>query len=288
MTTLILDKSMVKAARKGVIEDLRSDFDFLLPDVLLHEIMTENLDKRQTLASHQIDRLDNMIHANMRRATTEAGNHWIAKDEAVAWEIVEGRSARYAPTMNIQHVTSIYILSKEEMQNCLDDDARLGDITAAEHATEDDAWFAWVRTLKEKVLFEYLANTLSSEEAVRSIGEKARIDRTKDGISRGLVVSPNFKPTHEWFSFGINLAVDAFLKWKFWKYGDARSDTKKPANPFYDTMYIATIAIADGIISGDKNLLKLAWACWPDKRGNIYDYDTQEHQIIPFEPQWSA
>jgi hypothetical protein len=43
MTTLILDKSMVTAARTGVIESLRSEFDFLLSDILLHEIGTEKL-----------------------------------------------------------------------------------------------------------------------------------------------------------------------------------------------------------------------------------------------------
>ena len=91
----------------------------------------------------------------------------------------------------------------------------------------------------------------------------------------------------QWFSFGMALVGEAFRQWKLWKYGDEPADTKKPANPFYDTMYIAFMAIADGIVSADKNLLKLAWACWPDKREYIYDYDMREHRIIPFQPKWS-
>ena len=83
------------------------------------------------------------------------------------------------------------------------------------------------------------------------------------------------------------LVSKVFRDWKLWKYRDEPADPKKPANPFYDTMYIAIMAIAEGVISMDKNLLKLAWACWPDKREHIYDYDMHEHQIIPFEPKWS-
>ena len=111
MATLILDKSMVKAARQGVIKSLRSGFDFLLPDVLLHEIMTEKLDERQTLTADQIENFDNKIRANMLRAATEAGDSWSVREEALVWEIVQGRSARYAPKTNLQYIPSIDMFS---------------------------------------------------------------------------------------------------------------------------------------------------------------------------------
>ena len=59
---------------------------------------------------------------------------------------------------------------------------------------------------------------------------------------------------------------------------------QKGANPFFDILYIAFMAIGDRVISCDKDLLGLAWVCWTEKRGCIFRYDTDSHTPKCFQP----
>ncbi len=105
---------------------------------------------------------------------------------------------------------------------------------------------------------------------------------------KGLQVSPRFNPGPGWLTFGIDLVARAFFKLRLWTEKDPGLVQRKSPNPFFDSVYIAYISIANGILSSDKGLLKLAWACWPEKEKNLYEFDMQTQTIRPFAPSWTA
>ena len=101
-------------------------------------------------------------------------------------------------------------------------------------------------------------------------------------------VAGNLNPIRDWLSFGIILTANVVYFLAAWKYGrgDKPSVTKKSVNFSFDVRYMPYIAIADGILSSDKEQLKLAWALWPEKRESIYYYDQAKHEPEVFEPGW--
>jgi len=115
---------------------------------------------------------------------------------------------------------------------------------------------------------------------------EARSGFSDVAANHGIAVSPSFVPDRDWLAYGIELVNRAYLPWKFWRVGDEQADTRKPANPFFDNLYIASMALADGIISCDRDLLRLSWVCWPEKRDNIFRYDTNTHTPNRFKPGW--
>lgn len=286
--TLVLDKSAVKAAPRGLLNNLRTDFDFLLPDTLLHEIATEKLDQRDTLSAAARTELDNKIRANFLKTIEEAGNLWLDNETALSWEIQEGRAAKHAPQLSLCVTPSIDILSVAERQLCLDDDAKKGKLMSVVHAPADQPGFEEIRSWGEEALFRRLRDDYSSDQVRLQVAIDAKNGFSEIALVRGMTVSPAFAPDPGWFSFGITLASRAYLPWKFWKRGDGPADPKKPPNPYFDMVYVGYIAIADGILSADKDLLKMAWACWPEKESGIYEFDTQSHRITTFNPHWSS
>jgi hypothetical protein len=96
--------------------------------------------------------------------------------------------------------------------------------------------------------------------------------------------SRHFFPRKDWFIYGIAMSHMIYLPWKLWKHGN--NAPTKAANAAYDLYYIGFMAIADGLVSSDKAMLKLAWAMWPDKRQRIYEY--RDDQAIVFTPAWSS
>lgn len=287
---LVLDKSVVKAAPKGFLKRLRPRFDFLLIDTLLQEIGTEKLDKRENLCESEKERLDQMIRANFKRTIEEAGDLWIDNETALSWEIEKGCSAKQSPRFSLCSIppTTTLLSEGKTKKACLDYDTKVANLVSVVHAPEDESGFQKVTNMGEEELFMSIQTNYSSEEVLQRIAHDAKDGFEEVAMSRGLHVSPHFKPERDWFSFGITLASWSFLPWKFWKRGDRSADLKKPPNPYYDTIYRGYIAIADGILSADKDLLKLSWACWPEKRANIFDFNRQEQRIAQFKPQWKS
>lgn len=288
MKTLVLDKSAVKAAPRGLLKSLRTKFDFLLSDTLLHEIATEKLDQRSSFSEIERADLDRKIRANFLRTIEEAGNLWIDNEAALLWEIEQGCSAKHAPRISLRVTPSIDMLSEAEKQFCLDDDARKGELASVVHAREDQQGFQEIRSWGEKKVFCQLREDYSSERVHNQVARDAKRGFAEIALQRGLKVSPDFTPGPDWFSFGITLASQAYLPWKFWKHGDGLADRRKPPNPYFDMVYVGYVAVADGILSTDKDLLKLAWACWPEKTGDIYELDMKSHRIGVFKPRWSS
>lgn len=290
MPSLVLDKSLVVAARPGVLGALRArQFSFVLTDTLLYEIATERLADRDLLGEQDARRLDGRIAASLAKAR-EAGDAWVERSEALRWEVVHGQSARFALRLIMKQSFSLEdILEtlKKVGNACLSHDAGMGRLASVAHAPGDDAEFKKVRGMDQRSFFDYLQGQLSSPRFLEALPVEARSGFVEVAAKHGLTVSPSFVPDRDWLAYGIELASRAYLPWKFWRVGDEAPDLRKPPNPFFDNLYIAFMAIGDGIISCDKDLLKLSWVCWPEKREHILRYDTITHTPVPFQPDWA-
>ena len=290
MPSLILDKSVVVAARAGVLEALRAEqLSFVLTDKpLFYEIATERVGDRALLSEQDAQRLHGRIAASLAKAR-KAADEWLEMREALRWEMVEGKSARCAPKLVMEQSFSVQdmldIVNKLKNE-CLSEEAEMGRLASFVHLPEDDAEFETVRGNDRRTFFDYLEKLLSSPPLLKALPVQARSNYVEVAAKRGLTVSPSFIPDRGWLAYGIALANLAYLPWKFWRVGDGEADPRKPANPYFDILYIACMAIADGIISCDTDLLRLSWVCWPEKREHILRYHTRTHAPKQFQPDW--
>ena len=161
-------------------------------------------------------------------------------------------------------------------------------IASIVHAPEDEEFFHEATGLREPEIFLRLEENLSSQEGTRKIAAAAKRSFTEPALHRGWSVSDSFRPTRTWFCFGVELVYQAYPLFKFSKYGDEPADKRKPANPFLDLYYIMYCAITDGLLSKDENQLKLAWACWPEKRDNIRWFDDKTKTHHKYVPSWQG
>ena len=286
--TVVIDKSALVAAPPGLLKTL--DFAFLLTDTLLHEIGTEKLGQDKNLSVAEESRANGRIRATLQKAMEEAGSTWVERECALRWELEHGVSAAVedAPRFNLRDTALPEILSclSERYKPCLEYEVRIGRLASTGHAPADEEYFQGVRRLKERELFEQLRRDHCSPEGRIRIAKEAKDAIGQGAKERGYQVVTSFDPGPGWLAFGMILSKMVFLPWKFWRYGDQPADRRKPANPWFDTDYVAYMAIADGLLSADRDQLKLAWACWPEKESLICRLDTQDHTISPFRPEW--
>lgn len=288
MTTLVLDKSALRAAPTQFLFKLREQYDFLLAETLLYELGTENISERVTITGQQEEALNKRLEAQFAKAVKVFGNKWIGTDDALKWEITEGSSARFAPRMPLQGPLGLHeLLDGKTVQDCLAFDsakASFASFAAPVRSESDKKVLADHRKIREEDFFCRLAHGLGPAKSPAEI-RKTVVGLAQEGEKRhGWKKSPYFFPRKDWFIYGIALAHMVYLPWKLWKYGnDAPS---KAANAAYDLYYIGFMAIADGLLSSDKNMLKLAWAMWPDKRQHICEY--KDEKVGAFVPIWSS
>lgn len=291
MKLIVIDKSALRAAPRGLLKELQGDFAFLLTDTLLHEIGTEKLRQGATLSTEEEAHHDRIITATMRRAMQEAGNSWVERESAIRWETEHGVSAAAddAPRLSLldEGLPDILSCSTELYDKCMEYEMQSGLLASTPHEPSEDALFQRIRGFSEAKFFEELRRDYCSAEERRHIAKEAKETIGQGAKELGYRVVPTFTPGPGWLAFGMILSKWVFLRWKFWRYGDEPADRSKPANPWYDTDYIAYMAIADGLLSADRNQLKLAWACWPEKESSIYSLNTQDHTISKFRPEWS-
>jgi hypothetical protein len=96
----------------------------------------------------------------------------------------------------------------------------------------------------------------------------------------------NFCPQPDWYTFGWFRAQQAYIHWKYACHGD--NVPSEPANIAFDMTYVAHMAVLDGLLSCDGDMLKLAWACWPEKRQDIHTLDRASGEIVAYRPAWEA
>ncbi len=286
MKTLVLDKSALIGASRYGIKKLRERFDFLLTDTLLHEIATEGFKEHGKLCEKKQKKLDQRIDATFAKTVRDLGNSWIEMNVSIRWEIENGRSAKFGPIFSTEDIRITDYLSPKVLKLSAEYEGRIGNLTGMKHHPEDEDDFQVVRRMSEREVLEKMEHDFAREQAICDIAEDARRSFVESARERGWSVSSYYKLDRGWLSFGMYLVHRGYVPWKFNKYGDEPAQPKKPANPSFDLIYIGHMAIADGILSTDKEQLKLAWAIWPEKRENIYYYDQATHEPEVFEPEW--
>jgi hypothetical protein len=285
MKTLVLDKSVLKAASPETMRSLRRRFNFLLSDTLFHEIVTERLKERNNLTETELSQLNRYVYGNLNKAIRWAGNSWINHVEALTWEAQKGQSGRHSPYSRITR-----LLNEEELFDplivtaSLELDNQRRFLASAKHAPEEHEQFKNLRRMSEAEILNSISRDYWSDKGIERLKLDAR-DLLKSHTTKcNLSISSNLDPDIDWLSFGYSLAAKSSLISKLWRYGDEVADPKKPANTYYDMDYIAHIAITDGLISADIVMLKIAWACWPAKRDNIFVFHFNEQNVRLYKP----
>ena len=287
--SLVLDKSALQAAPKGFIASLKNRFKFILIEALGCEIMSEGDDKRDMLSEIDLSRLDDRIRANYQKAIVEAGNKWLCRKTAFEWEVTKAESARSAPRDPLERLEDVMRLSPEAIAECVRYDESLGEIVnQGRHALlgEDREMIVKLRG-NSKRFFEWLTACLNDPDLIDYIKRRAITNNFSSSKASGLEMSTGFYPDRDWITFGSELAFQCLVYYETWRDHATPRKVSKLTNQFFDIEYLAYMAMADGLFSGDKYLLKLAWACWPDKREGLYEYVQGEKTMRIFTPKWS-
>jgi len=269
MKTIVLDKSALVAAPGTVLGTAKADFQYYLTASLLLEIKT---DRRN---------IDGLLY-KVLACTQDAwlpGPHDLAR-----WEFIRGKPATVflkRPGV-IRNLNSCY----EEPSTTVDVAAylepavRLNSFTVPMQKDISD-----LQKLQGSQFFPWLAEQLQSHPVV-SPAYVARL-RIQAAQKQGLCVSPSFCPKPGWYLYGLQLAWNGSRMYKLWAKGNDPMDEAKPENFALDAQYLAVMSVADGLLSNDKPMLKLAWACFPKKRSSIYTYDQEQQDIAIFYPDWA-
>jgi hypothetical protein len=129
----------------------------------------------------------------------------------------------------------------------------------------------------------------------RSLNDPVRADEIRNlamqywndiAQKHGWAIHQGFCPDQNWLTYGEILAQYAFLAWKLNRYHNEPPPRHVATNAVYDLRHLAYVAICDGILSNDKTLLSMAWACWAGKRDGILRYDERSGKIVAYRPPW--
>ncbi|HOI56201.1 MAG TPA: hypothetical protein PLP01_13195 [Phycisphaerae bacterium] len=282
MPTLVLDKSVLQSAPKGWLKSRRQEgMDFLLTGALMQEIGSDGL--RLGVPLSESGR-SHAISTNFRRAVMEAGNNWIDSATAVEFEITHGESAKHGPRFHLNCVPDVEMIPSETQDASISLERRYAKLASVGHFPDDEEYYRRIISMTEKEALLEIDRALASEDCAKKVVSETAHDFAQAGRQRGLSVSSAFVPQEDWYTYGYSLALWAFLPYKFNKFHDGPPDRKKPANAMFDLEYIAACAICDGIVSKDKDMLKLAWACWRKKRESILYFNDLDKTCSPFVP----
>lgn len=278
---LVLDVSAVVAAPPGYLKGLRRDFTFLLPDVLAEELGIQAFDHNGRPSRRKTARAD----ANLRKCIEEAGNEWVDRMQAVRWEAVQARSARFMPRRQLPAALlkdmDIPDAVRKESLQLKNSRAQHGSVV---HDSQDEIPFRVLQRMSEGELYHSIQRDSSSEQVHRAVVQAATNRLVEEAMRCGEMPPSRPEPDRSWLTYGLELMSRALCHWKYGVYGDDRP--QKPDNVVCDLDYVGFMAIADGILSHDAPLLKLAWAIWPEKRRHIYDFRPDKKQLVRLEPPW--
>lgn len=274
---LVIDASVIRGAPNGLLRNLRKDFNFLLPDMLIYEILTHRISEWDALDNNERAKRDANTEAQLRRASEEAGNAWFHHNAVLAWEAQTGLpgSDSSAPRQPLSVVDNIRAKLHDPTvrRACCDYDAGAAKMGKVCHEAVDERWLQSIRQLSYRDRLTHLRTKFASEDQrsqVRSDALDLYADIARDD---GVQLAPSLSPGPGHLGFGFMLSGMLFLEWKLATYGDEPAGTKKPANAWLDQYYVAFMAIADGMISADKGQLERAWICWPEKESFILRFE---------------
>ena len=286
MKRIVLDKSALQGVPKGFLSGLRGDFEFLLPNILLHEILTQGLDFGALTVEEENARRQS-VRACLEKAVYEAGNSWFDNDNALLWEVRNGLSAQSMQRIQLPVPIETLNLTGRILDRSRTFDGRIG--RAAESVIvpqEKESRFRDISKGGPGAVYLSLESNLQMVTPFLAKTKEVILNHAK---SQGIPVSPGFIPGPGWYTYGRALTCYAFAFWKLATYGNKPAQPKQPANPIFDMAYLACVSIADGILSGDKILKKIAWACFPEKRDHIYEFANEGNStfVRRFVPQFA-
>ena len=282
MGLLVLDSSGLIGTSQSSLASVGNRHEFLVLPDLFTELYTHkekdqpfSKDRASQRAYNQIAKVDSLV----------CREHSI---DPIQFEIERGRSATVAPTCLLRVPSCPPKPSRTESEDMLTREKQLGSFWNFQHPCQCTEAFQELRRLRADCdLWPHISDFLVVREIASAIRNDAITFFSQMAQHNGWSVSRSFCPDRHWLTFGASLTKYAYMIWKFARHGDNIPEPSKPANPSYDMIYVAHMAICDGLLSGDKTMLKIAWSCWPEKRKDIYTYDVNA-KIVPYAPEWET
>lgn len=281
MIRLVLDKSVLKAAPQGLLGGYADRFHFVLTSVLLEEVVTEGLSERGTTELQYVD-------ANFCKIANETPGEWSWFSDAVRYELATGNSARFAPKRSCADLLEYRDALTPDLHSQVQEEesvhAALMNLDAfpEERARATEALGA----ISDRTEFFVRLDDQLLERSKLSI--RATISWKAWAIEKRIITPGSFVVHDRMLCFGIRLVSEACWLWQVWRRRDGQMGQHGAANTLKDFFQIAYMAIADGLLSVDKNMLRLAWVCWPKKREHLYTYDKDTREIVPWKPSWES
>jgi len=281
---IVLDTSTLKGAHRGLLTALSGIWEFLLLEILLHEVGTHRMSERSTMGGSGEAALDQAIESTFRRAIDEAGNTWLLREKAFQCEIETGQSARNAERDPLRGDLRVGELSLDQKRDCIQFDLNSAALVG------DAPSLAELGNLHSKcptrpAFFDWLSSTLTTSESIRTIQKRAfAIIHNHNFVHDLTRVSLTFMPATDWVTYGLHAASDAICYFSNWAHRSGQQNPHRATNLFRDLEYVAYVSIADGLLSSDKNQLSFAWALWPQKRRHLYYFNNDTQRLNRFSP----
>ncbi len=288
MIRLLLDKSVLKALPQGLLEAHANEFCFVLTGVLLREITTERMPERSGMDAASRGKLDAKIDANLRKIRDGTQNEWYELPAAIRYELETGNSARFGPRAKVSDPLAHCDLDDAHLWEDIDDEESkyVEAMDPAAHQEDLEEKSRRAGPIQDKKdLFRLL-----DDKRRESHNLTIRYTRTwKDrAIKLGIVTPPRFVVHDSMLCYGMSLASDVLSWWWAWQTKHGQVSPHRTVNTYYDHRQIAYVAIADGLLAKDFDMLHLAWVCWPKKRKHLYTYDDCAREIVPWKPSWES
>ena len=137
---------------------------------------------------------------------------------------------------------------------------------------------------EDRDLWPFISSQLWDSNKVRDTQEAAFDNFVRRARESDWKVSNNFCPQPDWITFGWEHVHRAYIYWKYARHGDGQPSVSP--NVSFDMSYAAHMSVCDGLLSSDKTLLNMGWACWPEKRDSLYTYEPERQEIVPYKPHW--
>ncbi len=274
---LVLDASGIRATSKQAFEACRGQYELLVDENLVVELYTHR-EKKEAFSKEQA------IRKAFEYFNKITSLPILKPNDPVRFEVEEGRSARECPH---NCVLGLFQPSDADMERMRENESVLAKTFDFKHPSEHDADFQYFRHIRSnEELWPSMTERLNSVNRINSIRDRSIAYLMEWGRNRGWKVRNNYCPDREWWTFGAELTRLGYLWWKYARHGDNIPEPASPANSSYDMFHVAHMAICDGLLSTDKTMLNIAWACWPEKRDGLVTYDQSKNAIVPYEPSW--
>ncbi len=264
---IVLDKSALVSASTEELRNFCRKATLVLTSTLQYEIATGPGEMRRNCEAHLQGINAVRVH--------ELG-------VAVRWELENGRSSK-----DLGQVPSTRAFFHD---GWFETDANLTDHHEGEWAklasigpsSEEAALVAELGRMRPPEFYDYLARL----QATLPIAKLAAESWTAKRAELGVTVCRSLKPRPDWVIYGAEKVAILGGWWKFWRYDDNVAHKESPANFGLDLAYVTYMALADGLLSCEKNLLDFAWACWPEKRSGLLIFDQEAREVRAYQPGW--